>query len=128
MLLVWFRIRIYQDAQSSDCQNSRVSFGLEFSLIYTGQESLILQLINENYNDQARCKWISSSADLSASTYGDPVSRIRSQSQFHEDPNHIRSHRSEARTVLEEEEHEDQCQRSPCLRLQQLPYFLPENS
>ena len=69
---------------------------------------MILQLIYENYHDQARCKWISSLADLSASTYGDPVSRIRSESQFHEDPNHVRSHRSEARTMLEEEEHEDQ--------------------
>ena len=65
---------------------------------------------------------------MSASTYGDPASRIHSQSQFHEDSNHVRSHRSEARTVLEEEEHEDQWQRSPCLRLQQLPYFLPEDA
>ena len=107
-MLVGFVIRIYQDARSSEYQNIRISFGLEFSLIYTGQETLILQLTYEICNDQARCKWISSLADLSASTYGDPVSRIRSQSQFHEDPNHIRSHRSEARTMLEEEEHEDQ--------------------
>jgi len=33
------------------CQYSRVSFGLEFSLIYTGQESFILQLMYENYHD-----------------------------------------------------------------------------
>jgi len=93
---------------SQQCKYSRVYFGLEFSLIYTGQEFSLLQLMYENYRNQARCMWISSLADLSASTYGDPVSRIRSQSQFHKDPNHIRSHRSEARTMLEEEEHEDQ--------------------
>jgi hypothetical protein len=66
-------------------------------------------------------------ANLSASTYVDPV-RIHWQFHFAKDLNHIRSHCSQARTVLEEEEHEDQCERSPCLRLQQLFYFPPEDA